>query len=143
MCFQKIHRLKNIQTCSGIQKKVTALFIEILQAKGHFYYLNAGYPLKRKFYYFNLFLTKNFAVIMFGVLLLKIISCKSFKLLIKGKKKIFLAKILIFILGSGKILVYWKILHPWSNLDSTSVQPRLNLGPTAIQPRFNLSPTTV
>ena len=57
MHFQKIHRLKKIQTYSDIQKKRYSHYIEILQAKGHFYYLNGEYPfslkMHKKFISFN------------------------------------------------------------------------------------------
>ena len=44
MCFQKIYRLKKDSDLQQHSKKGYTHFIEILQAKGHFEYLNGGYP---------------------------------------------------------------------------------------------------
>ena len=44
MYFQKIYRLKKDSDLQRHSKKSYSQFIQILQAKGHFYYLNEGYP---------------------------------------------------------------------------------------------------
>ena len=49
MCFQKIDRLKIDSGLQWHSQKSYCHFIEILQAKGHFYYLNGGYPLQNTF----------------------------------------------------------------------------------------------
>ena len=48
MFFQKINRLKKDSDLQWHSQKSYIHLIEILQAKGHFHYLNGGYPFKSK-----------------------------------------------------------------------------------------------